>query len=82
MTKQGKSSEESSNDGNSTDDSALQVTEVTMKASFDPKFEYLLKNYVMAIGDQHDIRQVFIKNGITSFDLFIGSCTFQLLWYM
>ena len=58
VTKQAKSSEESSNDSNSTgDESALLVTHsaVTMTSVFDPKFEHLLTYYFMAIGDQHDI---------------------------
>ena len=59
-TKQAKSSEESSSDNNSTD--GLRVTQVTMASVFDPKFEHLLTNYFMAIGDQHDIRQGFIQN--------------------
>ena len=56
VTKQAKSSEESSTNGNSTgDESALRVTQVKMTSSFDPKLEHLLTNYSMAIGDQHDI---------------------------
>ena len=79
VTKQGKSSEESSSDSNSIDESALQVTQVKMTSSFDPKLEHLLTNYFMAIGDQHDIQQAFIQNSITTFDLFTGMCTFQFL---
>ena len=56
VTKQAKSSEETSNDDNSTrDESALLVTPVTMTSVFDPKFEHLLTYYFMAIGDQHYI---------------------------
>ena len=82
VTKQAKSSEDekSSSDDNSTgDESALLVTQVKMTSSFDPKLEHLLTNCFMEIGDQHDIRQVFIQNGITSFDLFNGMCTLSFL---
>ena len=73
-TKQAKSSkdEKSSDDNeNSTgSESALFVPQVKM-APFDVKLEHLLTNYFMAIGDQHDIRQAFIQNGILTFDLFM-----------
>ena len=58
VTKQAKLSEDekSSSDDKSTGDvSALLVTQVKMTSSFDLKLEYLLTNYFIAIGDQHDI---------------------------
>ena len=80
MTKQAKSSEESSTDSNSTgDESALHGTQVKMTSSFDPKLEHMLTNYFMAIGDQHDIRQAFIQICITSFNLFTGMCDLEFL---
>ena len=33
----------------------------------------------MAIGDQHDIQQAFIQNGIITFDLLTSMCTLQFL---
>ena len=33
----------------------------------------------MAIGDQHDILQAFIQNGIITFDLLTGMCTLRFL---
>jgi len=55
-TKQAKSSEELSINGNSTgDESVLLVTPVTMASVFDTKLEDLLTYYFMAISDQHDI---------------------------
>ena len=83
VTKQVKSSEDekSSRDDNSTGgENASFVTQVNMTSSFDTKLENLLTNYFMVIGDQHDIQQVFIQNGIITFDLFTGMCTLQFLW--
>ena len=48
-------------------------------APFDTKLEHLLTNYFIAIGNQHDIRQAFIQNGIIIFDLLTGMCTLQFL---
>ena len=78
VTKQAKSSEESSNDGNSTGgESALLVihSAVTMTSTFDPKFEHLMTYYFMAISDQHDIRQAFIQSQIVDFETFVNLCT-------
>ena len=49
--------EEQSTGSDSTD---LPVTQVKM-APFDAKLEHLFTNYFLTIGDQHDIRQVFIQ---------------------
>ena len=46
---------------------------------FDPKLEHLMTYYFMALGDQHDIWQVFIQNQIVDFELFVNLCDMEFL---
>ena len=80
-TKQTKSSkEEKSSDNENSTGSESDLFEPQVKmAPFGVKLKPLLKNYFMAKGDQHDIRQAFIHNDILTFDLLIGMCTLQFL---
>ena len=80
-TKQAKSSEESSNDGNSTgDESALLVTHpVTMAANLtagadqrlDTQLDHILEEFLLTKGGNHEIRQMFKECNVYQFEDFV-----------
>ena len=76
VTKRAKSGEESSSDGNSTGSENASVTMASnLTANADPrldkKLDHVLEEFLLAIGGNHEIRQMFKEENMYQFEDFV-----------